>query len=289
MENLEAHGVVTPDSDQRAAPCGIVVPVRNEAEMLPQTVPALLAATAGDDVRIVWVCNGCQDDSAAVIRSLVGPESDVIEIGPPGKTGALQAGDDFLGDMFPRLYLDADTWLRPGDLARLFAPLMAGQADLTAASHAFDLSRASRLSGQMSICWLALPFATEAAFLGAVAISQAGRAQWDIWPDVIADDMFMTAHVPSARKKIVLNAIATTRPPKRFQDWVAIRARWIRGERELLRMGFSLPEVEGQRAALVTRLLDPRTCVGAAAFILARIVAGRRARRSRPSYWQPRR
>lgn len=34
---------------------GIVVPVRNEATLLPVTVPRLLAATKGDQVRIVWV------------------------------------------------------------------------------------------------------------------------------------------------------------------------------------------------------------------------------------------
>lgn len=47
---------------------GIIIPVRNETAMLPVTVPAILAATNGDDARIGWVCHGCAGQSAAKIR-----------------------------------------------------------------------------------------------------------------------------------------------------------------------------------------------------------------------------
>jgi hypothetical protein len=156
--------------------CGIIVPVRDEVMTLRQTVPALLAAARGEHARIVWVCNGCRDDSARVIRGLAGSEAEVIEISTPGKTLALQAGDAALDaqDLFPRLYLDADTSLRPGDLSRLLQPLRLGHADLVAAAHAFDLSGASPVSAAIARCWLALPFARKAAVLGAVGVSRGG-------------------------------------------------------------------------------------------------------------------
>lgn len=89
-------------------PFGVVVPVRNEAATLPRTVPALLDAVAGRPARVVWVCNGCTDDSAALIRRHAGDTAEIIELGGAGKTLALQAGDEALGQIFPRFYIDAD-------------------------------------------------------------------------------------------------------------------------------------------------------------------------------------
>jgi cellulose synthase/poly-beta-1,6-N-acetylglucosamine synthase-like glycosyltransferase len=255
--------------------CGIVVPVRDEERTLSQTVPALLATAKGENARIVWVCNGCRDGSARVIRQLAGPAAEVIEITMPGKTLALQAGDEALDtqDLFPRMYLDADTVLRPGDLGRLLHPLRTGQADLVAATHAFDLSEASSVSAAIARCWLALPFARGAAVLGAVCISRSGRAHWEGWPRITADDLFMSATVPSDRQNMVADALATTRPPSSFSGWVRMRARWLRGERELRALGLHPPAAAGQRWHLLSRLFRLHTFPGAFAFCLARLLA----------------
>lgn len=255
--------------------CGIIVPVRDEMSVLLETIPALLVAAQGERPRIVWVCNDCRDDSANVIRRLAGPDAEVIEISTPGKTLALQAGDDALGmgDLFPRIYLDADTSLRPGDITRLLRPLRMDRADLVAASHAFDLSRASPVSAAIARCWLALPFARKSAILGAVGVSRRGRALWSNWPEVTADDMFMAAKVPRTRQLMVADAIATTRPPSTFSGWVRMRIRWLRGERQLRDLGLHPPGVGGQRKDLLRRLVRPGSLLGAFAFCLARVLA----------------
>ncbi|MFN7225545.1 MAG: glycosyltransferase family 2 protein [Paracoccaceae bacterium] len=149
---------------------GIIVPLRNEATMLTLTVPKLLAATTGDAVRILWVCNGCTDDSAAVIRRLAGAGAEVIELARPGKTAALQAGDEALGWQSPRLYLDADTWLNPGDPARLMQPVLSGAADLVAPRLCFDTTGASALAVRIGACWMSLPHARSAAFSNAIGL-----------------------------------------------------------------------------------------------------------------------
>lgn len=51
--------------------CGIVVPVCNEAAILPFTVPRLLSCAQEVGARPVWVCNGCTDDSADLIARLL--------------------------------------------------------------------------------------------------------------------------------------------------------------------------------------------------------------------------
>ena len=268
-------------------PYGIVVPVRNEAAVLPVTVPSLLAATAGDRVRILWVCNGCTDGSPALIRALAGPGAEVIDLPAPGKTAALQAGDTALGDLFPRLYLDADTRLGPGDPARLMWVLAAGEADLVAPRLAFDPAGASALSVRIGACWLALPHGRTTAFSNAIGLSAVGRALWGDWPDLIGDDIFVSATVPSHRRLIVTDALATTALPRDFRAWVRMRARWRAGEADLVRLGLSPPRPEGQRAALLAQMLRPATAPGAWAFAAARLLAGLSRPHLPGADWQP--
>lgn len=275
---------------------GIIVPVRNEAAVLPVTVPGLLAATRGDRVRIVWVCNGCTDGSAALIRRLAGQgagqgaagwRAEVIELDRPGKTAALQAGDEALGDLFPRLYLDADTWLRPGDPARLMQPLVSGAADLVAPGLRFDTAGASPLSVRIGACWLSLPHARTAAFSNAIGLSAAARALWDRWPDITGDDIFVSATVPARRRLIVPEAQATIGMPAGFAGWVRMRARWRRGEAELARLGLSPPRPAQQRFALLRQMLSARTAPGAWAFAAARVLAALSPTGAAASAWLP--
>lgn len=269
--------------------CSVVVPVRNEAASLDRTIPALLAAARGEQARLLWVCNGCTDDSAARIRRLVGPDAEIIVLPEAGKTLALQAGDRRLGDVFPRLYLDADTWLRPGDLRRLFAPLREGRADLVTAAKAFEYGKASDLATAIARCWLALPYARQHSFLGALAVSAAGRTRWEDWPPLLADDLFLSAMIPPTRRLMVPEAVATTWPPRDLPTWIRTRARWMRGERQMRAAGFDLPVAPLQRGALLQRLAARSTRRGAAAFVLVRLLAAVLAWRTETLGWLPER
>ncbi len=266
---------------------GIIVPVRNESSVLQVTVPRLLAATKGDLVRIIWVCNGCSDDSATVIRRHAGPSAEVIELVKPGKIIALQAGDDALGSLFPRLYLDADTWLRPGDPARLMKPLQSGVTDLVAPRLRFDTFGASPLSVRIGACWLSLPHGRTTAFSTAIGLSAAARALWDRWPEITGDDIFVSATVPVHRKQIVAEALATTSMPKSFAGWVRMRARWLKGEAELARLGLGPPQPARQRSELLRQMVCPDTALGAWAFVMARIFARMTPTDAAISEWLP--
>ena len=266
---------------------GIIVPLRNEAALLPMTVPKLLTAIEGESVRIVWVCNGCSDDSAAVIRHLGGPAAEVIELARPGKTAALQAGDEALGTLFPRLYLDADTWLNPGDPARLMQPLLSGAADMVAPRLRFDTTGASILSARIGACWMSLPHARTAAFSNAIGLSAAARALWDRWPDITGDDIFVSAKVPSHRKLIIPEAMATISMPKTFAGWVRMRARWLKGEAELVRLDLVPPRPAHQRSSLLRQMVRPDTALGAWALVTSRILARMVRTDANASAWVP--
>ncbi|WP_424966003.1 glycosyltransferase [Dinoroseobacter sp. S375] len=254
-------------------PFGVVMPIRNETDALRRTLPPLLRQLSGLPAKLVCVCNGCQDDSAQTIRELGGDRVTVIELPRPGKTGALQAGDVVLGDLFPRFYLDADVVLQDGAFQALLRPLCDGEMDLVGARRVHRTEGVSWLSAAMAQTWDALPHAHHAGFLGAVGLSEAGRGQWGAWPEVSGDDIFAASHIPADRRLILSEVTASTCPPSDFAGWVRMRARWKRGERELLAMGLELPRPPGQREALLQRMTTPAHAVGAWAFAAARLCA----------------
>ena len=269
--------------------CGVVVPVRDEADTLRYTVPALLQVVQAVRAQVVWVCNGCTDDSASIIRGLAGTLGTVLELQQPSKTGALQAGDEALGDLFPRFYLDADAWLRVDDLQRLLAALSIEEIEMVGARNAFDCTKATALSAAMARCWLSLPYARERCFTGLIGVSRKARSRWTSWPDVLGDDLYAAAMVPSERRLIVSDTLLTSQPPADFRGWVRTRQRWAEGERQLLGLGIKMPPRLTQRRALLLRLINPATAIGAAAFILARLLGSARARRKPISSWVPER
>lgn len=263
--------------------------MRNETAQLKNTVPKLIAATANDLARIVWVCNGCTDNSAELVRRLAGPSANVIELERGGKTAALQHGDDALGDLFPRFYLDADTWMRPRDFSRLAEPLLSGAADLVAPRLRFDSNGASQVSARIGACWLSLPHAQTSAFSVAIGLSKAARNLWDHWPEITGDDIFVSATVPAHRKLIVPEAVATTIIPSSFAGWVRMRARWLKGEAEMARLGLALPRPDRQRLSLLRQMVSKDAALGAWAFVAARMLAEVARTDSTDSAWLPER
>lgn len=121
-----------------------VVPARDEAEVLPVSLPSLLGQEYPGRLEIVLVDDGSTDGTGALARELAaasgsGPRLTVLDPGPPepGWTGKLWAvrcgiararaeggGPDFL------LLTDADIAHSPGTLRALVAGAEAGGLDL---------------------------------------------------------------------------------------------------------------------------------------------------------------
>lgn len=255
-----------------AARYSVIIPVCNEATTLPQTVPAVMAELAGDQAEVIYVCNGCNDGSAALVRARTAGRAAVIELAQASKTAALNAGDA-ASAVFPRFYLDADVVVPVDGFRTLIAAMEDGQYDLVSPQFAFDLSGASRAARAISQTWLALPHVTENGFHGLLCISERGRSRWDLFPDILADDAFIAAMIPSEQRRILAQVTCHTRPPARFWAWVLVRARWLRGDRQLRKLGVVLPQNHGQARALAARLLSPNTCAPTLVFLCARLLA----------------
>jgi glycosyltransferase involved in cell wall biosynthesis len=250
----------------------VIVPVRNEASVLGRTVPLLLTATEGDDAEIVYVCNGCTDSSAAMIRNIAGSRVRLIETRRPGKTAALNLGDRATS-LFPRFYIDADVVVEPGCLAKLADILARGEADLVSPALDFEDFGSTRIARAIGRIWLSLPHGAEATFQAVIGLSQHARSRWGEFPDILGDDVFIQANVAPLPRRLVTELRAVTPFPRSFLSWIMVRARWLEGERQLARRGLTVPRAPHQRKRLLSLFLAPRTSLAAAAFMLARCLA----------------
>src|SRR3954452_15104102 len=88
----------------------VVVPVRNEAANIERMATALLSSLP-EDSEVVFVCNGCTDQSAKLLNGIVDARCKVLEIHESGKARAIREAERLL-TAFPRFYIDSDVIIR---------------------------------------------------------------------------------------------------------------------------------------------------------------------------------
>ena len=125
-----------PEEPERWPSVSIMVPARDEASLLPRTLPALLAQDYPGDWRVVLVDDRSRDATAEVARSLAGARLGLIRgrdlpDGWAGKVWALEQGIASAGTPDYLLLTDADIVHAPGSLRALVADAEAGSLDLT--------------------------------------------------------------------------------------------------------------------------------------------------------------
>jgi glycosyltransferase involved in cell wall biosynthesis len=166
----------------------VVIPAHNEATTIRRCLDALLVGFAPGELAVVVSCNGCTDGTANIVRSSW-PAVQVIEGPRASKPAALRAADEALS-VFPRIYLDADVvlpatsarqileYLRTGPALAARPPTSYDTTDADAVVRSYYRAR-SRLFSLKRSRW----------GCGAYAVSAAGRARYDAYPEIIADDL----------------------------------------------------------------------------------------------------
>jgi glycosyltransferase involved in cell wall biosynthesis len=269
----------------------VVIAAHNEEAVLGRCLDALLAGAPAAALDVTVVANGCTDATAAVAAGRPGVR--VLDRSEPGKAGALNAGDA-VAVGWPRMYLDADVRLISGtvhDLAdALEKPAEDGAQPLAAVPRRqLDVTGRPLLVRAFYAINARLPAYDRALFgRGAIAISEAGRARFAAFPDMIADDLFLDSLFGADERVQVDGVVSLVATPRRTRDLVRRLAR-VRAGNTVMRTAAGTGETPtGVRQAANTSWLRdvvwPRPWLLPAAacyvgIIFAAEVAARRARR----------
>lgn len=268
----------------------VVIPAHQEQRVIGRCLDSLRSQLPPGAVEVVVVANGCTDDTAAVARSHPLLPT-VLELERGSKPAALNAGDG-AATAFPRLYLDADVVLGPGALVALVEVLSGGEVHAAAPQPHFDTDGRPWLVRSYYRTWQRLPFLRESPIgNGAYALSEIGRARFDAFPPLIADDLFVLRHFTAEERRALTGVAFVVQTPRRVRDLLAVRTRAYLGTAELSgwdggRLAGEQPARLAALRALVHGVPDvPDVLAYAAVSSLASARAGRRLRRSDTSTW----
>lgn len=193
----------------------IVIAAHNEENVIGRNLEALLVERAGAPTEVIVSANGCTDRTVELATR---PGVIVIDRPERGKAAALNAADR-VAAAFPRIYLDADILVPPGGVAALVARL--AEAPMTLAvvpRRRIDTAgRPWPVRAYFSIQERLPVFRNGLFGRGLIALSERGRARFDAFPAMIADDLFLDSQFTDAEKtelssvEVVVAAPYTTR------------------------------------------------------------------------------
>lgn len=207
----------------------IVIAAHNEAAVIGRCLDGVLAGSEPQEFEVVVVANGCTDRTADVARQRSGVR--VIEIPRPGKASALNAGDAAVGS-YPRVYLDADILVTTAGLRRLRSALVDAADPPLAAYPRRELDVRGRplLVRAYYAVNSRLPAFEDSLFgRGLIALSEDGRHRFDVFPEMIADDLFLDGQFRSEERCLVPSVSTKIATPLHIGDLVNRLVRVRRG------------------------------------------------------------
>ena len=261
----------------------VVIAAHNEESVIGACLDALLAQPESAADRIVVCANGCADHTAAVaaargVRVIDRPEA--------GKPGALNAADG-IATGFPRVYLDADITVPAGALGAILSRFDAAPAALAVVPRRRieTTGRPWPVRAYFSINERLPVFRTGLFGRGLIALSEAGRARFDTFPDVISDDLFVDAQYTVDEKVEADEVVIAVEAPRTTRSLVDRLVRVRRGNAQL-RVAAADHEIgvtvrPSDRWAWLRDVVarEPRLILAAAPYVAITLIASLRARR----------
>jgi glycosyltransferase involved in cell wall biosynthesis len=263
----------------------LVISAHNEENVIGRSLDAVLAHPTPGPLEIIVSANGCTDRTVAVASR---PGVVVIDRPEPGKSAALNAGDR-AATGFPRVYLDADIIVPPGGLAAVTArfeedpiPLaVVPRRRLDTTGRPWPVRAYFAINEQLPV------FAGGLFGRGMIAVSAEGRARFDTFPDLIADDLFLDSQFTAAEKVELGDVEVVVATPFTTRDLVRRLVRVRRGNSQM--------RSAAERLHLRVRSADrwswwrdvvvphPRLLPAAVPYLLITMLAGLLARRPVPA------
>lgn len=258
----------------------VVIPAHNEEAVIGRCLDRLTERPVPRGLEVVVACNGCTDRTAEVARGFGGPVR-VVETEVGSKIAGLNLGDA-AATGFPRVYLDADVEVSLDAIERVADVLEAGPALAAAPKMNVDLSRSSWPVRAFYKVWLARPYHGRGMIGGGFyALSEAGRARFDTFPDIIADDEFARSLFTEAERATPDNSAFTIHAPHRLAGLIKVKTRSRLGLYQLRKRRPELDDNSRAKTAAGPRsvLARPGLWPHAAVYLLVNLATRARARR----------
>lgn len=272
------------------AQLSVVIPAHNEASVIAEAIDAIITGVPEGQIELIVVANGCTDATAATARAS-SSQVHVIDLAEGSKIAALNAGDA-AATVFPIAYVDADVVVSGSVLLDLVRELKRNSTLLAAAPEMrVDTSESSWAVRQYYRIW-ALTSYRQSGMIGSgiYVLTREGRARFEEFPEVIADDLFVQRLFSAEERLSYAAGSFTVRAPQTFKAHLHRSTRVARGNLELAALAGPAGAEPSGAKDLVKRvagrpslwLAFPFYVVG---YLVPRIRAKRLQRAGKPIVW----
>lgn len=261
----------------------VIIAAHNEEAVIGRCLDAL-ARQEVPGLQMIVSANGCTDQTAAVAAA---HGATVIDRPEPGKAGALNAAEEVAAD-YPRIYLDADIVVPPHGLQELLDALAASPDTLAAVPRrrVDTRGRTWPVRAYFAINER-LPVFRDGLFgRGMIAVTEPGRRRFEVFPALIADDLFLDSLFATSEKREATAVEVVVAAPMRTRDLVARLTRVRRGNAQMRAAGaegdLEIAVRPSDRWAWLREVVapNPRLAPAAVAYAAITAIAGLRARRA---------
>jgi glycosyltransferase involved in cell wall biosynthesis len=258
----------------------VVIAAHNEEAVIGRCLDAIRAGNPSLDITVV--ANGCSDRTAEVAAERPGVR--VLDLAAAGKPGALNAGDA-VASGFPRLYLDADVVLSADAIPRLAQAVADGPLAVVP-RRLLDVTGRPLMVRAYYAINAHLPAYRNALFgRGAIMLSEKGRARFDEFPSMTADDLFLDSLFADGERVEVPDVTSRVATPYKTADLVRRLSRVRAGNAALRRSAEDSAVRSSVRSSWLRDVVVPRPWLAPAAACYVGLIAAAelRARRTRGS------
>ncbi|MHB1569769.1 MAG: glycosyltransferase family 2 protein [Acidimicrobiales bacterium] len=215
----------------------IVVPAHNEGARIGGLLEDVSTLAAAGEIDVIVVCNACTDETVEVASGRGGVR--VVEVSAPGKSHALNVGDREAGDLFPRLYCDADLRIQAGAVEALIRALDVEDARAVGPHVTYSVEGVSwvvrrfheALGAPVIADWLERHLVGR----GLYGTNRVGRSRFGEFPTLIADDLYFDAQFADVERIVVESAQVVVPVPPTVRALVRREIRVAAGNSDLHR------------------------------------------------------
>jgi len=209
----------------------VIIAAHDEESVIGATLDALLADPGTEGAEVIVSANGCSDRTVGVAaaRGVI-----VVDRPEPGKAAALNAADGIATGK-TRMYLDADIRVPFGAVATLLGYFDTAAPPLAVVPRRrMDTSASSwGVRAYVSVSERLPAFRHGLFGRGLILLSETGRAKFEEFPALIADDLYVDSRFADDERAEAPDVVITVEAPRTARSLLRRLIRVRRGNAQL--------------------------------------------------------